>query len=88
MQQKMVVVYYSVYARAGEPVGVQASLDRWIIYNGVVWVVTNISRMFGLKKCPSRNVLVWKLLLLYLVTEHACLNAGAIGLLREASLNK
>lgn len=60
-----------------------ASLDRWIIYDGVVWVVTNISSIFSLKKCISRNVSVWKPFMLYVVTKHACINAGAIGLLQE-----
>lgn len=43
--------------------------------------------MFGLKRI-SRSVSVWKPSMLYIVTKHACINAGAIGLLREVSLNK
>lgn len=41
--------------------------------------------MFDLKEHISRNILVWKL---YKATKHACINAGATGLLRKAGLNK
>lgn len=59
-----------------------------MIYRGVLWVVTNIRHMFGLKKPILRNAAILKPVMLYIVTKRACVNAGAIGLLWEVSLSK